>query len=136
MALSSGSAFGETHSSRRQTNRRGTGFLVEALFVLAFLMACVAVFVRLFSAAQLEGMRANNTSEAIIVATNCAEEFCANPTEVEKTSSRDGFDVTCDVSPQQRDGGTYYTAHIVVSAQGETFYELDTSRYVSGGEGV
>ena len=134
MALSGGSAFGEVHSARHQVNRRGTGFLVEALLVLALLMACLAVFVRLFSAAQLEGLHANHISEAVIVATNCAEEFCADPTGVDGSSSRDGFDVTCEVTPTRRDGGTYYEAHIVVSANDEKLYELDTSRYVSGGD--
>ena len=134
MALSGSSGFVGTRSARRSTSRRGTGFLVEALFVLALLMACMAVVVRLFLLAQTEGARANRVSEAVIVATSCAEEFCAHPTHVEGSSSRDGYDVACQVTPERRENGVLYEAHIVVSAQGETLYELDTARYVSGGE--
>ena len=134
MALSRDDTTTSQRSIRRAGTRRGTAFLVEALFVLVLLMASIAVFVRLFSGAQLAGMHANRTSQAVIAATNCAEEFCADPQGVAPKSTQGDFVITCDVTPTKRQAGTYYEAHIVVSAEGETIYELVSARYVSGGD--
>ena len=120
--------------NRQSISQRGMAFLVEALVILAFLMFSLAVFVRLFVGAQLEGVAATRKSEAVLLATNVAEEFSANPTGVVAQSETDGLDVVCDVEPQKREAGTLYRATIVVSHEGEEVYRLLTSRYVSGGD--
>lgn len=119
---------------RQHTSQRGMAFLVEALIILAFLMLSLAVFVRLFVGAQLEGIAANRKSEAVLAATNIAEEFSANPTGVATTSEVGDLVVTCDVKPDKREAGTLYNATIVVTHDSEEVYRLQTARYVSGGE--
>lgn len=120
-----------THATRHQ----GFSFLIEALAVVVFLMVALAIFARLFAGAQIEGIEANHRSQAVLLATNIAEEFSANPTGVQTSATQGDLEATCDVSPQKRDAGTYFEAHIVVrekdKASGEPLFELDTSRYVS-----
>lgn len=121
----------------RSGARHGMAFFVEALVIMAFLMMSLAVFVQLFATAQLEGASANRLSEAVLVATNRAEEFSADPVAVQASTTEGDFEVTCDVTPTTRAGGTYYEATIHVLADGEQVYELQTARYVtnaSGGE--
>lgn len=121
--------------SLRDQNRRGFAFLIEALIVLAFLMACLAVFVRLFSAAQLEGLAATRLSEAVVVATNRAEEFSANPTNTSGTKTENDLRVDCKVKKEPSDAGTLFKATITVHDErnGDVeLFSLETSRYVSG----
>lgn len=118
----------------RETRRRGAAFLFEAIVTLAFLMAALAIFVQLFSSAQLEGLRANQLSDAVIVASNRAEEFSADPTGTQGTTTEGSFEVTCTVTPTKQATGTYYDAVIEVFSKGEQVYELHTARYVSDAE--
>lgn len=99
--------------------------------VLAFLMVSLAVFVQLFSMAQIEGVSANNLSQAALLASSCAEEFSANPKNVAAKTDEAGFVVTCDVKPTAQDAGTLYEATITVSKDDAEVYTLSTSRYVS-----
>lgn len=115
----------------RSGSRHNTAFLVEALVVLAFLMVSLAVFVQLFSKAQLEGLSANRLSEAVLIATNRAEEFSANPTAVPEQTNEEDLVVRCDVTPTKRDAGTLYDATITVLDGNEEVYTLHTSRYVA-----
>lgn len=129
---------GQTDGRSRRQTRRGTAFLIEALVVLAFLMMSLAVFVQLFSSAQLEGLHANRVSQAVIAATNCAERFSADPTGVARNTTADGLEVTCDVASTQHAGGILYEATIVVrdsTDADEELYTLQTSRYVSDAQG-
>lgn len=121
---------------RKHTETRsGVAFLIEALVVLAFLMFALAVFVQLFSKAQLEGLRAKQLSEAVQVATVRAEEFSANPKGTSGTTAEGDYTVTCDVVPTPHAGGTLYDATIRVRKDDTQLYELKTSRYVSGNQG-
>lgn len=122
-------------ASRLRGAHRGTAFLVEALVVLALLMASLSVFVRLFTSAQLVGLNATQASQAVLLATNKAEEFAADPTGVEKTTSQDGFTTTCEVTETRRTAGTLYDATITVSDERGELYELHTARYVSDANG-
>ena len=124
--------------SLRNQNRRGFAFLIEALIVLAFLMGCLAVFVRLFSAAQLEGLASTRLSEAVVVATNRAEEFSANPTNTGSAKTENGLRVECEVKKEPGKAGTLFKATITVHDErnGDAeLFSLETSRYMSGVEG-
>lgn len=118
-------------ATQRSKGHRGSAFLIEALVVLAFLMMALAVFVQLFSKAQIQGLGANKLSEAILVATNYAEEFSANPKGVETQVVKDDLTATCSVEESKQKGGTLYEATIEVSDGTTTIYTLTTSRYVS-----
>lgn len=128
--------FGTQTTSRNSgSTHRGMAFLIEALVVLAFLMLSLAVFVKLFSSAQLEGFRANRQSQAIIMASNTAEVFSADPTKVESSMTTDGLTTTCDVEAVQHEAGTLYNATITVCDGELELYVLRTARYVSNTSG-
>lgn len=138
MAISSefnGTSRTPTRRPLRRSNRRGTAFLLEALIVLAFLMGSFAVFVRLFASAQLEAVDARRLSEAVLAATNRAEEFSADPHDDSETLVGE-MRVTCDVTGEQRGSGVLWHATIRVTDErdDEEIYSLETARYVSGEE--
>ena len=139
----------------------GMAFIVEALVLLAFLVASLAVLIQLMGAAQERGMVADELSNAIVLASNDAEAFAARPTDDDATSLfalSDGalveivgapdraeeanvgdsgavYEVVRTVERRVEAAGTLYEAHIEVACDGRTVYGLDTSRYVSN-EGV
>lgn len=121
----------QSSSKRTGSGHRGMAFLIEALVVLAFLMASLAVFVKLFTSAQLEGLGANNLSQAVILASNTAEEFSVDPTGVQETTTEGNFVVTCEVAEEEHDAGTLYNATITVTDGTNELYTLRTARYVS-----
>ena len=123
---------------QRSGGHRGIAFLIEALVVLAFLMISLAVFVKLFSSAQLEARSSNRMSEAVQLATNRAEEFSADPTHATGEKEEDGLKLTCEEKPTKRAAGTLYEATITVHDERfgqQNIYTLATSRYVSNSAG-
>lgn len=125
---------------KERTNWSGTAFMVEALVLLAVLVACMAVFTQLFTHALSTANDSERLSNAVTVAQSAAEEFSADPAAVYAgqpvgegvaANGADGLDVTCDVSRAQQGAGTMYTAHISVADANGPVYELDTTRYVS-----
>lgn len=133
MAISS--EFGTPTTSRTRNSHRGMAFLVEALVVLAFLMTSLAVFVQLFSSAQLQGMRATRLSEAVMAATNTAEQFSANPASVQPSATENGLTITCTVEEEPHTSGKLYNATITVRDGDTELYTLRTARYVSANGG-
>ena len=130
MAASSG--------KQRSGGHRGIAFLIEALVVLAFLMLSLAVFVTLFSGAQLEARSSNRMSEAVQLAINRAEEFSVDPAHADGEKEEDGLRLTCEVKPTKRAVGTLYEATITVHDERydqQGIYTLTTSRYVSNSAG-
>ncbi len=140
---------------RKRSSRtwHGAAFVVEALVLLAFLMASLAVLVQLMGAAHDRGEEADRLTSAIVLASNDAEAFAADPasgSRTERFQDVDGalapaeansgenagegagaFEVQRTVTQQDEGAGTLFSARIAVSAHGEIVYELDTSRYVS-----
>lgn len=138
----------------------GTAFLIEALVLVAFLMAALAVVLSLFASARAEEARAARLSEAVTLAQNAAEAFAATDGPVSRVSQETGaqtgdlYVVAVDVAAEERAAGTLYTATISVTmagtseganvaegasdatnaesaAGGEALYTLDTARYVA-----
>lgn len=138
----------------------GTAFLIEALVLVAFLMAALAVVLSLFASARAEEARAARLSEAVTLAQNAAEAFAATDEPVSRVRQEAGaqtgdlYVVAVDVAAEERATGTLYTATISVSAAdtpegadvaegasgatnaesaagGEALYTLDTARYVA-----
>lgn len=146
-------------ASREQRTWHGAAFIVEALVLLVFLMAALAVVIQLMNAAHERGIQADELSDAIVLASNNAEAFAADPTAttyettfvsengtlsaydgakgaVEELEDTPWYEVARTVENTRTDAGTLYTAHISVSCKGEPLYELDTARYVSADKGV
>ena len=114
-----------------RTTWPGIAFILESLLLLLFVSASLAVLMSLFVQADLLGEENVRRSEAIIVATNVAETFAQDPSSVESAFEQDGYQVTCDVSPQDNEAGTLSLAHIAVSFEDTVLYELTTANYQS-----
>ena len=65
----------------------GAAFIVEALVLLVFLIASLAVIMQVIAGAHERSIEADRLSNAIILASNDAEAFAADPTREESTSS-------------------------------------------------
>ena len=126
----------------------GTAFVVEALVLLAFLAFALAMFMQLFGAAHNRGVEERQLTQAVLLASNAAEEFAAMPLAGTQSEAFDGdgdalgaaadagegdYLVTREVVPEPTEGGTLYHASIAVSRDGEVVYELETARYASDG---
>lgn len=130
--------------SRREASDRsvwpGAAFVMEALILLLFLATCLAVFMRLFADSNETGVENLRMEEAIVLATNEAERFAANPEgaaadpgAVGGVAAAEGtLSVSCNVTPEATAAGTLYRAEIVVSDGDGEVYRLVTARYVSG----
>ncbi|MDO4807018.1 MAG: hypothetical protein Q4A07_07210 [Coriobacteriales bacterium] len=114
---------------------RNVSFLIEAMVVLALFMACMSVFVQILSGAQLQGRSASITSEAVLAATNRAEEFCANPTAADGVTQEGDLAVSCVVDSVPHKAGTLYSATITVLHDNQEVYTLHTARYVHNAGG-
>lgn len=139
-------------NERDRHSWHGAAFIVESLVLLAFLVASLAVTMQLMGAAHERGTEADSLSNAIVLASNDAEAFAANPASGDKTArfaSVDGelieapdatspdatlYDLVRTVERNDQDAGTLYKAHITVVQDGKTVYEVATSRYVSQAE--
>ena len=117
-----------------------TAFFIEALVLMAALVACLAVFAQLLGSSAATAQQAQRLQRAVSVAQYAAEEFSADPVAVSQGKQvgngvalhgADGYSVACDVSEQPKSSGTLYTAHVTVSDGSGEAYSLDASRYVS-----
>lgn len=133
-------------------NRRswhGSAFILEALVLLVFVMAFTVILMQLFVGSRTGGNDADLLSSAVVLATNDAESFAAEPDKtvaaryytaddgtLEETGSPsdETLSVTRAISKEDRAGGTLYRADIAVSQGGEVLYELSTAQYVSDAE--
>lgn len=94
-------------------------FIVEAMLLLVFLIASLAVFMQLFSVALERSEQGGTMTKAVAVGSAVAEEFAAYPEDVQAVTELDGMVVTCDIDKVERTGGTMYYADIAVYNQGE-----------------
>ena len=125
----------------------GAAFVVEALILLVFLAACLAVFMQLFGDANETGRQNVRLERAVEAASNRAERFAADPLagmadssgagllETEVDTPEGTLVVTCDVTPEPLEAGVLYRAEIGVWDGDELVYDLATARYVADGTG-
>ncbi len=132
-----------TSSQRGKSSWTSTAFMVEAIVLLFFLIASMAVFTQLFGLATTTSTEAARLANANTIAQNAAEEFSADPASVAKgakvglgaaASTSGNFKVSCDVSKKKNSTGILYSAHIVVSDDNGEAYSLDAERFVEGGK--
>lgn len=122
-----------SRSTRKGSSWHGTAFVIEALILLAFFLASIAVFMQLFGAASAQGIESRELSRAVVLAANAAKRFSADPEQAGGTTeTEDGLSVSCTVEPERTDAGTLYRATIVVFSNGAELYRLETARYESG----
>lgn len=151
-------------AARRDGGRaswHGTALLVEALVLLAFLVASLALFMQAFAQARGMGAEGSQLAQAVAMASNLAEEFAADPAAEPEPLERDGLTASCavaTVAANDADGtggqtgsgaddalsgapagdssgaaGTLYRATILVTdGDGDEMYRLVTERYARG----
>lgn len=113
------------------TTWHGAAFVVEALLLLVFLAFALAVFMQLFGAAHSRGVEERQLTQAVLLASNDAEAFAANPKAGTETTEFDAYTVEREVSTERSQSGLLYRATITVMHDGQGVYELETARYVS-----
>ena len=132
----------------------GAAFIVEALVLLVFLIASLAVIMQVIAGAHersIEGrppVERHQSSHRTTPKRSRPIRPAATRRRVRPRRRPAGttrgpidvldksvYDLTRIVEAQSQPGGTLYTAHIYVSCGGEATYQIDTARYVSN-EGV
>ena len=98
----------------------GAAFLVEAMLLLVFIMASLAVFTQLFAASAERANQSRDLTDAVAIASTTAERFAADPQGVAREFTQGRLRVVCDVRPEARQGGTMYYATISVYADAES----------------
>ena len=151
---------GRPGTARRDGGRaswHGTALLVEALVLLAFLVASLALFMQVFAQARGMGAEGSELAQAVAMASDLAEEFAADPAAEPEPLERDGLTASCAVATVAADdaghtdgqtgseaddtpsgissgaAGTLYRATILVTdGDGDEVHRLVTERYASG----
>ena len=95
-----------------------TAFLIEALVLMAVLIASMAVFTQLFTHSAVAAHQAEELTKATLLAQNAAEEFSSDPAavaagktvgqgvaagNVSAVDGSDGLTVSCDVDSDAQD---------------------------------
>ena len=112
---------------------RGTALIVEILIILVVVVACLTVFVKLFSYAYTSNAYDQHRAHAITLATNQAERFAADtsPATGTFTQNEGKYTTTWTITAEPTKRGTLYSAVISVSYADQELYTLSTASYVS-----
>lgn len=110
--------------------RSSLAFIVESLVLLVFLIASLAVIMQVLAASANKATESRQLEQAVILASNAAEKFSADPTGIEETTMAGELALTCTVDETSLAQGTRYTASIVVFNKSGEIYRLSTARYV------
>lgn len=126
--------------ARRRAVRTHSTYIIEAMVMLACVVTIAALAMAVFSYAARTTAHADRQQQAIVLATNAAERFAADP----EAAYADGaalqqgvgdYQAECVTSASPTAAGCMYTAEITVSYGEEQLWVLETSRYVSSREG-
>ena len=118
-------------TTSRYSSWSGAAFIVEALILLMFLIAALAVLMQLFAGSARLASRSSQIERASIAASSAAERFSADPTGIETTAQDGDLTIGTDVTSEGTAAGTLYHARITVTENGDEVYTLTTARYVS-----
>lgn len=138
------------YTTHKRASWANTAFLIESLVLLAFVAVSVAVMSMMFAYSVSTTQKAENLSEAVIVAQSAAEEFSSNPYAVANNikvgagvvqNGNSSFSVDCSIVQTKTRNGILYTAHISVFPKDDTqaedegaTYKTTVTRYVSNTE--
>ena len=126
-------------SDTTRSSWTSVAFIVEAILLLFFLAASLAVLVQVFFSSLNRSVESRTLDAATIAASSIAEHFAANPSDVRDETQLGELKVVCAKSEEQRKDGTMYYVHIDVYDTSEVggdkpVYSLDSSSYQPGGE--
>ena len=122
------------HPSMRMAGTRSvTAMLVEAMVLLVFLAASLAVFMQMFSISLVRADESRELTAAVAAASDVAERFAAYPEDVMGKQTVDGMRVVCNVTEEPHESGVLYRAVIDVyagdDAAGEPIYTITTANF-------
>ena len=120
----------QIRAARKTQRESSLAFIVEALVLLLFLIGSLAIITQLFSLSANKATQSKHLEQGVIVASNVAERFSANPKGVEEMTNERGLAVSCSVTEENLAYGTRYDALITVFDDNGEVYRLTTSRYV------
>lgn len=106
-------------------------FIVEALLLLTCLMIVIAVSISVIAFAAARGAESSHEENAIIMATNIAEQFAADPNSLQERYVDGDYVATCALSISMDTAGSLYDTTIDIDWKGTRIYALSTSKYVS-----
>lgn len=89
-------------------------FLVEAMLLLLFVMASLAVITSMLAESAERAAQSQALTDAVTLATTAAERFSADPLSAPTEGVAQNLVFTCDVTSDAREGGTMYKASIAV----------------------
>ena len=95
----------------------GSAFIVEALVLLIFLAAAVAIFTQLFSHAAAEAAQSRALSSAVAAADDVAERFSADPYALGDVEAYGDLVVVSETIHDPYGPGTWHRATITVYPQ-------------------
>lgn len=108
-----------------------SSFVVEALLLLICLMIVITVSISIFAFAAAKGAGSAREENAIIMATNIAEQFAADPNSLQERYVDGDYVATCALSISMDAAGSLYDTTIDIDWKGDRIYSLSTSKYVS-----
>lgn len=124
---------------RERTSWHGKAFLIEAMLLLAILVASLGVLMTLFVNARVESAQGERLTQAVQLAKNAAEQFAADPLGASDLVLRsDGLTATVQVTEEAHERGVLARALVTVTDEdpvraadeGAPSYELATARYI------
>ena len=104
----------ERKSTLYRSRWSGAAFIVEAMLLLAFVAASLAVVTQLFAASAEHATQSRYLTDAVAVASATAERFSADPKSIDSEFERDDLRVLCDITSEETKGGTLWHAAISV----------------------
>lgn len=132
--------------------RQGTAFYIEVIVMLLVFMIVIQTLVRVFASSRRSAFEAERLSDAVTLASNCAEIVLASDSaeevaEVLQDAGAKGnetvisarFDDNLEMNPEgkmevlidwQKKEEDFSHAVITVSYSGEQLYELTTGKYL------
>ncbi len=117
---------GEAHTTLSWT---GMALMVEAMVLLLFLVASLAIVTNVFAAATVRGKEGYELAEAVAAATNAAERFAADPRTAQGSTTQGSLSISCEVTSEPTATGTLYHATITVCPKDgeQSLYQLTTA---------
>jgi len=126
----------------------GMAFILEAMVLIAVIIASSVILMQLFSESKSYGERAHAISYAVILATNEAERFAADPYLPStkhyelvddalvpvQSPTQNGFTVVREIRREHMVGGVLFRAHITVEKEEKVLYILSLAHYVTAEE--
>lgn len=112
-------------------------YLMEALLLFTCLMVVIALSMSIFAYSSDKGLQVSNENDAMVLASNIAERFSADPMSIDTEYENGDLLAKCEISLSIDNLGTMYGLKVEVfnntdrAIDAVPIYELKNSKYVS-----